>query len=372
MTAIGRLLDRAREVVEVDEALPACQLAVARHGKLLAFETFGRGVSNASRFLVWSITKGVFSGLIWRLVGDGLLDYDKPVASYIPEFGTNGKDVVTVEQLLLHTAGFPHAPLGPTRWFESETRREAFAKWRLNWEPGTRYEYHGVSAGWVLAELAIEVTGGRDYRQLLTTEVCEPLGLSSLQLGVPDDQQGDIVDVVVVGRRATAAEIAAAGLPDPGPSTTPPEVSLAMNAPAARSVGIPSAGAASTAADIALYYQALLSNPGGLWSAEVLVDGTGVVRNTFPDVPKGGLPANRTRGLVVRGSHPGAERMMHFGTGTSPRAFGHDGAGGKVAWADPETGLSFCFVSNAMETNNIDEIRRCMEFAALAAACATD
>jgi CubicO group peptidase (beta-lactamase class C family) len=371
VSALDRLLDRAKREVEVDGALPACQLAVAQHGELLAFETFGRGVDNTNRFMVWSITKGVFAGLVWKLVGEGLLDYDKTVASYLASFATNGKDAVTVEQLLLHTAGFPLAPLGPGRWFHSASRREAFARWRLNWEPGSRYEYHALSAGWVLAELAIEVTGGHDYRDLVTSKVCEPLGLEALRLGVPDDEQGDIIDLVVVGRRATVAEFEAAGLPKPGPPSVPPEATLVLNPPAARSVGIPSAGAASTAADVAMYYQALLSNPGGLWNAGVLADGVGVVRNTFPDGAKGGIPANRSRGMVVRGSHAGAERMMHFGVGTSPRAFGHDGAGGQIAWADPETGLSFCFVSNGMEANGVTEIRRCMELAALAADCAT-
>jgi CubicO group peptidase (beta-lactamase class C family) len=368
-SAIGRLLDRAKGYVD-DGDLPTCQLAVAQHGELLAFETFGDGVTNESRFLVWSITKGVFAGLVWSVVGEGLLDYEKPVASYLPEFATNGKDVVTVEQLLLHTAGVPLAPLGPPAWFASETRREAFARWRLNWEPGSRYQYHALSAGWVLAELVIEVTGGRDYRQLLTERISEPLGLTTLRLGVPDEDQGDIVDLVVAGRRATPDDFTAAGLRYPGPPVVPPEAMLILNPPAARSVGIPSAGAVSTAADIARYYQALLANPGGLWAPDVLADGTGVVRNTFVDRPKGGVPANRTRGLVVRGSHAGAERMMHFGPGTSPRTFGHDGAGGQIAWADPETGLSFCFVSNGMEANGVTEILRCQEMATLAAACA--
>jgi CubicO group peptidase (beta-lactamase class C family) len=118
-----------------------------------------------------------------------------------------------------------------------------------------------------------------------------------------------------------------------------------------------------------LYYQALLANPGQLWDAAVLHDVTSVVRNTFPDGPKA-LPANRSRGLVIRGDHPGAERMMHFGPGTSPGTFGHDGAGGQIAWADPATGLSFCFLTNGMEANGVREILRNQDLAALAAACA--
>ncbi len=81
------------------------------------------------------------------------------MADHIPEFGTNGKDVVTVEQVLLHTSGFPRAPLGPPQWDTRDGRLAAFSKWRLNWEPGTRHEYHATTAHWVLAELLARADG---------------------------------------------------------------------------------------------------------------------------------------------------------------------------------------------------------------------
>ncbi len=365
-TALDRLYDRAQR--EVDERLPACQLAVARDGELLGFETFGEATNN-TRFLIWSCTKGVFAGVIWQLIGEGLLDVDRTVASYLPEFATNGKEGITVEQLLLHTAGIPSAPLGPSRWWTSEGRREAFGRWRLNWEPGSRFEYHALSAWWVLAELALEVTG-KDHRTLVAERVCDPLGLTSLRLGMPEDEQHDIAEVFVVGVTATPEECAAAGVFYGGPPTVPPDFALTMNAPAARAVGVPAGGAVSTAADVALYYQALLDDRLGLWDPAVLHDATSVIRNTFADVPKWGMPANRSRGLVVRGDHDLAHWMMHFGPGTSPHAFGHDGAGGQIAWADPETGLSFCFLTNGMDANGVHEALRNQDLARLAAACA--
>jgi len=365
--AVTALFERAQR--EVDERLPACQVALARHGELIAFETFGKA-TNDDRFLIWSCSKALSGSLVWMLASEGLIDFEAPVASYLPEFASNGKDVITIEQLLTHTAGIPNAPLGPNRWADSAGRRRAFSRWRLNWEPGTRYEYHAVSAGWVLMELAIAVTG-RDYRDLITERILDPLGLDRLRLGIPAADQSDVVDLTVVGEPATEEEWTAAGFPYPGAPVIPAVALLSMNAPAAREVGIPSGGACSTAADVAMFYQALLDDRLGLWHPDVLADVTGVVRNTFPDKPKGGLPANRTRGLVVRGSHRGAKRMMHFGPATSPATFGHDGAGGQIAWADPATGLSFCFLTNGMEANLLHEARRCQDFATLAAACAT-
>lgn len=369
--AFRRLCDRARR--EVDERLPACQLAVAKDGEVVGFETFSRtGVeTDDTRFLMWSCTKALVAGVVWQLLGEGLLDVDQRVAAYLPEFATNGKDVITVEQILLHTAGIPMAPIGPRSWGTSAGRRAAFAKWRLNWEPGTRFEYHPLSAWWVLAELIVEVTGN-DHRDEVRRRISEPLGLPGLRLGIPESEQHDIAKLEVVGERAREDEHLAAGVFWAGTAAVevPPVLVLSLGTPAAQEAGIPGGGAVATAADLALYYQALLRNPDGLWDPAVLADGTGVVRNTFPDMGKWRMPANRSRGLVVRGDHDLAHWMMHFGAGTSPRTFGHDGAGGQIAWADPVSGLSFVFLTNGMDVNAVHEITRCQDLAALAAACA--
>ena len=76
---------------------------------------------------------------------------------------------------------------------------------------------------------------------------------------------------------------------------------------------------------------------------------TSTVRNSFPDYM--GVPANRTRGLIVKGDDERAH-VRGMGRTVSPRTFGHNGAGGQIAWGDPETGLSFCYL-----TNGIDEHR---------------
>lgn len=347
--------------------LPAAQVAVAREGELVVFEGIGEA-TRSTRLLVWSITKTFVAAVVWQLVGERRASFDERVASYLPDFGSNGKDMVTLEQVLLHTAGFPHAPLGPTRWGSSESRRQAFARWRLNWEPGTRFEYHQLSAGWVLAELIEEIDGG-DYRRSLSSRITDPLGLSTFALGVPEDAQEGIAPVVVTGESAVDADYLAAGWdPLPPPELTP-HGALVMNTPAALAIGIPGAGGVGTAADVALFYQALLHNPDGLWADDVLRDGTGVVRNTFPDPGRWGEAANRTRGVVVRGDdEPYCSLRHHFGRGTSPRTFGHDGAGGQVAWADPESGISFCFLTSGYDANRVQEMLRNQDLSAAAAA----
>ena len=110
-------------------------------------------------------------------MGEGAIDVTRRVAEVIPEFGANGKDAITIEQVMLHTSGFPRAPFAPLEWDDRDRRLARFANWRCNWEPGTRFEYHPTSAHWVLAELIERVTGS-DFRDFVRTRVIEPLRLA--------------------------------------------------------------------------------------------------------------------------------------------------------------------------------------------------
>src|SRR5436309_881793 len=133
--SISQLLDAAGALVDRGTT-PACQIAVARDDTLLCFETFG-DATNDTRFCVFSATKPIVASAVWLLIGERILDVARPVAHYIPEFATNGKEIVTVEQVLLHTAGFPNAALDPVEGADGVTRVKHFTEWELEWEPGT-------------------------------------------------------------------------------------------------------------------------------------------------------------------------------------------------------------------------------------------
>ncbi len=367
--AVDALLTRARREVD-DGLLPSCQLALAYRGELVAFETFAgssKDAGNETRYAVFSVTKAFIAGVVWQLIGEGSLLPDGRAAELVPEFGTNGKGVVTIEQLLGHTGGFPHAPLGPRDWATRAARLERFARWRLNWEPGTRYEYHATSAHWVLAEVIDRLTGG-DYRAELRRRIVEPLGLG-FELGVPLEAQGDIAEFELVGEPATADELERVFGVRVLPVTEVNDATVtALHNPASRVVGVPGGGGVARAADLALYFQALLDDRLGLWDPTVLADATGRVRTTFPD-PMGGYPANRTLGLVQAGGDGHAARRG-FGRTVSPRAFGHNGAGGQLAWADPASGLSFAYLTNGFDRHVLRQGRRNVALASLAGRCA--
>jgi CubicO group peptidase (beta-lactamase class C family) len=360
---VDAVLERCRR--EVDEGLlPSCQVALAQDGEVVVDEAFGDATVD-TRYSVFSCTKALVAAAMWQLIAEGVVDVGRRVADHLPGFGTNGKDIVTIEQVMLHTSGFPSAPLGPPRWATSAGRREAFGRWRLNWEPGTAYEYHPTSAHWVLAELVIELTG-RDYRDVIEERVTRPLGLGRL-LGVTGEQS-NIATVVSVGSPATPGELeAAVGVRELPVTEVTDEALLRYNQPEVREVGVPGGGGVMRASDLARFYQALLHNPGGLWEREVLADGTGRVRNRLPD-RYSGVPANRTLGLVQAGDD-GQAAMRGMGRTVSARAFGHNGAGGQVAFADPATGLSFAYCTNGLDANVLRQWRRVGAIASRGGAC---
>jgi CubicO group peptidase (beta-lactamase class C family) len=311
---------RAAAAREIADGLAACQVAVGRDGEVVYFESFG-SADDETRFGVASATKPIVASATWHLIGEGLLDIDRRVAEYVPEFGTRGKDVVTVEQVYLMTCGFPTAPMEATEGADPARRVARFADWELEYAPGTQYVYHGGSAHWVLAEL-IQRLGGMDFRDYVEARVTRPLGLPRL-LGIP---------------RAEQTNIAQFSLP------SQPETRPGYDRAAMIEAGIPGGGGVMTAATLARFYQGVLHNPNGLWKPDVLADATSNIRCTLPD-PMMGLPANRTIGVVIGNG---------FGTtwGKSPTAYGWPGAGGQVGFAEPATGVSFSF----LQSGDVDPI----------------
>ncbi|MEY3361437.1 MAG: hypothetical protein RL531_1156 [Actinomycetota bacterium] len=360
--AIGRLLNRAHREIDAG-LLPSAQIALALDGEVILDETLGEA-DVESRYCVFSATKPFIASVCWLLIQDGALDVSRRVVDYIPEFGTNGKEVVTVEQVMLHQSGFPSAPLGPPRWATTEGRLEAFAKWRLQWEPGTKFEYHPSSAHWVLAEI-IDRLAGADYRDVVADRVTTPIGLPRV-LGI--DEPVPVRVPRSVGEVATPDELEAAlGVRElPATEVTTDAVAY-LGTPEAIAVGMPGGGGIMRARDLVLFYQELLHNSRGIWDDDVLDDARTNVRSRLPDVWTG-VPAARTLGLVTAGDDD-LSAMRGFGRTNSPGTFGHNGAFGQIAWADPATGLSFAYLTDGLDEHVIRQAKRGIALSSLATAC---
>jgi CubicO group peptidase (beta-lactamase class C family) len=368
---VEALAERVRK--EVDEGLlPSAQFAIAKDGKVVARGTFGDATDD-TRYCIFSSTKAFSVSAFWTLLGEGKVSISDRVADILPGFGENGKEDVTVEHVMLHTAGFPNGIMGPPHWHDHESRLGVYPRWKLDWEPGTKFMYHATSAHWVLMDILTKITG-TDHRDYIKKRVLEPLGLTSFALGIAPADQTNLAEISYVGEVMTPDEMEAAfgirEMPAPrGSLAAMGDFGLTLNESESREVGIPGGGGFSNAADVALFYQGLLHNGpsgknGAIWDPEVLLDGTARVRNNLPD-PLMGVTASRALGTVVAGDD-GKAHMRGFGKTQSPRAFGHGGAGGQLAQADPETGVSFCYLTNGHDRHMIRQARRSVGIASRA------
>ena len=357
-------LDDLRAAIDAAVAtglLPACQFAIGLNNEIVAFESFGTAATT-DRFCIFSATKPMVSLTVALLIDEGALALTDTIGDHVPELAAAGLGDITIEQLMLHTGGFPNAPMPGADGGDAVLRRAAFTTWRSEWEPGTRFEYHYESAHWVLADLIDRVTG-RDFREVVHERITEPLGLRRV-LGLALDDTGDICDLVSVT-----------------PETDEDPI-LRFNTAAVRASGNPAGGAFMTAAELASVYQALLHNraPGAgagegasegdtpIWPDHVLADLTTNIRCTLPD-PMMGVGVNRTLGLVLAGDD-GMHEMRYaiFGHHCSPGSFGHAGMHGQVAWADPASGISFAFLTNAVDADMMRSGMRSNALATIASA----
>ncbi|MDG2049051.1 MAG: serine hydrolase [Myxococcota bacterium] len=307
---ISRLTEAAEE--EISKGLLACQWALARNGELIGTQSLGP-VQPETRFWIASATKPMVASAVWILMDEHGLELGQPVAEYLPEFAENGKARVTLEQVMVMTAGFPNASMTLEEGGDPERRRKRMASWQLEWDPGTRYVYHGASAHWVLAELIERVSQG-PYCDFIEQRITAPLGLPRA-LGIARAEQTNVAQMS---------------------ETADPETRSEFDYATKIEIGEPGGGAIMTAPDLAHFYQGLLNNPAQQWEPSLLADGTGHIRCRLLEESLK-MPANRTTGVVVGAG---------FGSawGDSESAFGWTGVGGQIAFGDPASGISFAFL----------------------------
>jgi CubicO group peptidase (beta-lactamase class C family) len=224
---------------------------------------------------------------------------------------------------------------------------------------------------WVLAEI-IERRGGIAYQQFIRERIANSLGLPDLFVGLPLDQNDRVLDNRHVGEGLTDADYQQMGVPKPPVTEVTEEAILSFNDPAIRAVGVPGGGGYTNAATLALYYQALLrggTDSGRVWSDDVLRAARTVRTGGLVD-PVFGKPVSRGLGIVVAGDE--TRNYRGFGHTNSPEAFGHNGAGGQLAWVDPASGISLAFFTNGSDRNEIRQGRRGVAIGSLAAACLPD
>lgn len=330
---------------------PAIALCVRRDGQVVLDRAIGHARGNGPEdppdaekvlatpetpFCIFSATKGTTATLIHLLDEKGLLHIGDPVAEYLPEFARNGKSAITIGHVLSHRAGIPNAPreaLNLDTVNDWELQREYMYDAKPMSRAGKRQAYHAVSGGSLLGEVVREITG-RSIREVLASEILDPLGFRWMNYGV------DPEDVPLVGQNYPT------GPPPLPPFSTfltralgvhPDEATRMSNDPRFLTAVLPAANGVSTANELGRFYE-MLRCGGELDGTRVMEERT--IRRAR--VGQSHLEVDLSLGLPIAFSYGymlGGKVISLYGPNTT-KAFGHLGWINIMGWADPERNLS--------------------------------
>lgn len=319
---------------------------------------------------VASTTKGATAICAHMLARRGLLDLDAPVVRYWPEFGAAGKDRITVRWLLSHQAGLPIVD-GPLTFEQAcvwDPVIRALEAQKPLWEPGTEHVYHAVTYGFLVGEVVRRISG-KSLGTFFAEEVAGPLGLSAW-IGLPEAEEGRVSRlhyaapfsveellagmVKLTGLDADTVTAWVNALYSPGSvQMGAAELGGALDntsdyftTRAWRAAEFPAANMLADARSLARMYAATVSDVDGVR----LLDPPTVERATAVQTdrtrlyglpPELDIPADRSFNMSL-----GFWRACPVMPMTGPGSFGHPGSGGSIAFADPDAGVGFSYVTN--------------------------
>ena len=317
--------------------------------------------------LIWSATKGIGSACLLHVLQEHQIDIEPRVREFWPEFAQAGKETITLGQLLSHQAGLA-ALDRKVDLLDYAAVTDALAKQEPNWPPGTAHGYHARTFGFLVDELVRRISGIK-LAEYWRKTFAEPLGLD-LWIGLPEKENARVATIYApkagqqpepkdrqsgppvgwtrpVASSDFYADLATKGTFAHKVFTSPFGLNAisAMNKPEIRALPIVSFGGIGSASALAKFY-AILANGGRMdgreffsestitWMKMALSDGIDRVFQ-IPTAFSAGFMKDSRRGHPIFGK--------------SVEAFGHPGAGGTHALADPENGISFAYVMNQME-----------------------
>ena len=307
---------------------------------------------------MFSTTKGISALTTAAAVSRGLFSYDAKVADYWPEFASDGKDDITVRQLLAHQAGLCVLKPAPTLADVGDpTQLSAIlAAQTPAWTPGTRHGYHAITLGWYQSELIRRTDpAGRTLGRFFAEEIAIPLELD-FHIGLPAAVNRDRIAYLHMRRRAEAlrylnqipAGMLAASFNPFGLTNRSAAIPRDVdpwrgdyNDDRVRTVEMPSSNGIGTARSVARLYGAAAIGGADL----------GLNSETFnelvaaPIAPSGGV-RDKVFNVDVNYALGFGRPVPHACFGSSDKAFGTPGFGGSIGLADPDTGVGFSYVMN--------------------------
>lgn len=326
------------------------QVSAYWHGELVLNAFSGstdsagrRSVASDTLFVVQSCSKGIISTAIHILVQQGKLAYDERISHYWPEFGANGKENITLRQVLTHTAGVPLMPTYADMRLITDWRAMVCEMEKLEpiWEPGSKSGYHGLTFGWILGETASRADG-RTIAQIVHDEICKPLGIEKdLYLGASSEAESRIAEI-------SGEAVPIASMPNDMlfkrvlPPALVPVANPEWNTPWFHTAAVPAVNVVATAQALACMYASLIDE--GV-NGKRLLEPTSIAEATslhFEGIDEVALAPIRL-GLGYSLSQEGD--VM----GGNPMAFGYAGLGGMIGYADPSNCLAVAVLCNRMK-----------------------
>lgn len=316
----------------VREVFETGQLAVYVDGRQVVDLWAGEAVSGDSLHPVYSASKGAAHLVMALLVQDGVIDLDAKVAAYWAEFSAD----VTVRELLGHRSGKIGVDGGFTMAELADDRlmAERLAGQEPFWEPGSGYGYHAFVIGALSGEVVRRVTG-RSIQELFEERVRAPFGLD-MHLGLPSALESRFVEMLPgpEGEGPPAGSLTAVAF------NHPTDLVAFGNSRRVRELGPTSSGGVGNARGLARMYAAAISGVDG--SLPLLRPSTAA---EFASLPWRGvdLVTGEVDHFAV-GFEATGVRYPVLGSG----AFGHCGAAGAQAFADPSLGLAYAYTTGRL------------------------
>jgi len=320
----------------------------------------GRPWAEDSIVMVFSSTKGATAVCANLLAQRGELDLDAPVATYWPEFAAADKEDIPVRWLLSHRVGLPifDDPITVEEFLAWEPPVKTLAAQSPVWEPGTTHGYHSGTYGWLVGEVVRRVSG-KSLGTFFADEVAGPLGLD-FWIGLPESEENRVVPVIAVDLSDGAMDEQAlterrrdllAASRDPDSLLAKPATTglLDPNSRAFRAAELPAGNGIADARSLARMYASLIGD--GVDGMRLLNDETIARATTEQSNGRDEVLQVQTRfGLGFELNLPND----HLG---QEGAFGHSGAGGSLAFADPKAEIAFAYVMNQMQLVASDDPR---------------
>ena len=337
---------------------PAIQLCLRYHGTVVLNRAIGHGwgngptdpvdaeqvpVTTGTPFCVYSAAKAISTTVVHMLVERGSFALDDRVCDYLPDYTGHGKERTTIRHVLTHSAGVPFAT-GPRpdlrRMNDSDYARQKLGELKPIHRPGLMHIYHGLTWGPLVREIVLAATG-RNIREILATEILDPLGFRWTNYGVADADVALVAPSHVTGKPLPAPIAAGLKIALGGSMT---QIIPFSNSPMFLTSVVPSSNTVSTAAELSRFAE-MLRRGGELDGVQVLRPqtlrtATKPCRRLRPDVATGLAPMRWGTGYML-----GSQRFGPFGRDAAA-AFGHTGLTNIAIWTDPARGLAAGLVSS--------------------------